>query len=84
MAYTTEYTIDTELQIGAIMITLDNGKQLAFLVDGSGNEQAVDAEIHAAMFADFTDMVNVERFAALCVANPSTAMLTYYNTRIIP
>lgn len=81
MIYKTEYTIDTELQQGIVMITLENEKQLGFIVDGSGDALGVDHEIHAAMFADFNDMANVERFAALCVANPSTAMLTYYNTR---
>jgi hypothetical protein len=81
MAYTTEYSVNEETQQGAVLIILDSDRHLAFIVDGTGNEQAVDAEIHAAMFADFADMANVERFAALCVANPSTAMLTYYNTR---
>lgn len=81
MAYTVEYTINEEAQQGMVLITLDSDRQLAFIVDGTGDTLGVDAEIHAAMFADFTDMANVERFAALCVANPSTAMLTYYNTR---
>ena len=81
MAYTTEYTVNEETQQGTVLITLDNERQLAFIVDGTGDTLGVDAEIHAAMFADFQFPENIERFAALCVANPSTAMLTYYNTR---
>jgi hypothetical protein len=81
MAYTFEYKKDLELQQGVLVITLDNGNQLGFAVDGSGDVNGVDHEIHAAMYADFDDMTNVERFADLCVSNPSTAMLTYYATR---
>ena len=81
MAYTTEYSVNEETQQGMVLITLDNERQLGFIVDGSGDALGVDPEIHAAMFADFADIANVERFAALCVANPNTAMLTYYNTR---
>lgn len=81
MAYITEYIINEETQQGTVLIILETGRQLGFIVDGSGDALGVDPEIHAAMFADFADMANVERFAALCVANPNTAMLTYYNTR---
>jgi hypothetical protein len=81
MAYTTEYTVREELQQGLLMITLDNGKQIGFIVDGSGNPDIMDAELHAALFADFQFAENIERFAALCVDNPSTGAYTYYNTR---
>lgn len=84
MAYTIEYTINEELQQGLLMITLENSKQIGFIVDGSGNPDITDAELHAALFSDFTVAENIERFAALVVADPNTGALTYYNTRIIP
>lgn len=81
MTYTTEYTIDTELQQGTLIITLENGKQLGIIIDGSGNPDIVDAEIHAALFADFAVPENIERFAALCVVDPNKGVIDYYNTR---
>lgn len=81
MTYTTEYIIDTELQQGTLIITLENGKQLGIIIDGSGNPNIVDAEIHAALFADFEVAENIERFAALCVADHNKGVIDYYNTR---
>jgi hypothetical protein len=81
MSFTVEYILDAENQKGLVNITKEDGKMLGFIVDGNPETAGVDVEIHSAMFADFQITENIERFAALCVANPSTAMLTYYNTR---
>ena len=81
MAFTTEYTVNEETQQGTLIIIIDNGRHMGFIVDGSGNPNILDAEIHAALFADFQFPENIERFAALCVADPNTGVMTYYNTR---
>jgi uncharacterized protein (DUF2237 family) len=83
MSYTVEYILDEENQKGLVNITKDDSKMLGFIVDGNAETAGVDVQIHAAMYADFADFNNVQRFADLIVANPSTAMITYYNTRPI-